>query len=472
MSMSFVSEALPWIAPPLVGAAIGSVLSDAAQRVILRPLLLRYLSSLVTTQTVRDLVHSEKTKAPFASGISAATDELLNQPLSHVVAEGTAALGKPLQTLLSDAVQKLLSSRAFIYTTREVIGLLVESLSTKRLREVLGGPGPKAFVTGKILPLLADEKRRSSIARSVMSLFAGNAGTILDDRLLDELATALEPYAPQVADRIVSWLKSSETRSYLSDKGRELLPRILEKLNVMQRFLLSAGQFDKRLTEKMPEIVDETIATLESIARDPAQQRRVLRLLVDISRDARDGLSKEQPGEGLAGTLEHVIGRFLQGLGNPDSGEALFVRLRETFLAEDTTIGAFVRKSFGVQSGDIAESASQKVLELATNEESARGIARHVLAWVERSVQTNGSVKVKDVLHIDPARKEKLDTFLLEKLLQRIDKSAPEIQKAIDLEGRIRPVIAAPLRWIDLFGAALGLTIGLFQLLLRLIGLS
>jgi hypothetical protein len=477
MSISFLKDILPWLSPPVVGAVIGYVTFDIAMRTLFRQrgtrsIGQRAVSNLLTTDSLRGLIHSGETRTQLSRGISSITEVFFRRPFSQIAAAGISKLNGSFQDFVDKQLRALFGSHAFIYAVREGIGRFIESLSARRLREMLGGPGLKAFVTGTVMPLLAEEKRRSAIAQSLVSLLGKNAGNIIDDALLAELAKSLEPHTPRVADTIVVWLKSADTRLYLSEKGRELLPRILEKLNVMQRFLLSAGQFDKRLTEKMPEIVDETVATLESVARDPAQQRRIVALLVDIVRDWRDGLAKDGLGAGLGGTLEHIVGRALEGLGDPASRDALFEGLLEKVLGGDPTIGGFARQTLGMQVTDLSESVSRKALEYLTKPETARVVSLYLAGWVERFLQDNDTTSVGTILHIDPARKEKLDAFLLQTILSRSEQSVPEIHRAIDLENRLVPLIRARIPWLDVFGAILGFIIGLFQLLLRWIGLT
>ena len=210
---------------------------------------------------------------------------------------------------------RFFSSRALIYAVRDIVGRAVGSLSTRKLRELLSRFDLKSFVTTRLLPILSRQETRSSIGRALPGAFQEQAGTIITDELLDSLSRAVEPMLPAAVDRLSGWLRSAEMRGDLAARGQELLTQVLEKLNLMQRFLLSAGQFDRRLSEKMPEIVEDAIVALEALARDPARQRRLLEVLVEAARDWRDSLLRptgatagQEAGRGARSAARQVPG--------------------------------------------------------------------------------------------------------------------------------------------------------------------
>jgi hypothetical protein len=383
------------MAPPLVGLLLGLLVAWCAGRIVLRRVIPRALARPVSSAA-----------SLFPSGIS-------------------AWLEPGLKSLLSRAF----SSRDFIYAVRDLVSRGVASVSSVKVRDLAGRIDLQGLFTGRLLPQLTRD--RESIARSVAAGLGGGGAKVLSDEFLDSLPLLVEPLVPSAAGRIVTWLKSPETRATLSLRGRELLPRILEKLSAMQRLLVSAGQFDTRLDEKMPEIVDETTATLEKIVKDPREQRRLLWLLVDIVRDWRSA-----GGEAIAAPL---VAQILKGLEDPETSKRLYDGIASRLFAGEPTLGRFARQSFGIQDGDAAELLSAQILTWLSKEETVSLLARQASALASRLLAESGGATLGGILPAD-----------------------------LDVQARLRKAI---LPWILAVGAGIGLLGGLAQLLLRALGL-
>jgi uncharacterized membrane protein YheB (UPF0754 family) len=333
------------------------------------------------------------------------------------------------------------------------------------------------------------------MARDLASLLADRAADLLTDKVLEGLQGALEPVLPTAGERVAQWLQSQETRATLAERGRELLPRILEKLNVVQRILLSAGQYDRRLTEKMPEIVEDTVRTLQEIARDPSQQKRVLAVAMAALQDWRealrsDSLSAHAPEARarLRDGLESLLSRAFAALQDPDVRARLSGALSGWIASEHQTIGGLLRSALGVHETQVVDFLAERILTYLTGERAAPEAARALSGLVSRFLEDNGATSLGELLRIDDARKEMLDVFLLAQVTAIIDQRLPEILRGIDVEGLVVKkidgldvrdverllvqVIASHLKWINVFGAILGFIIGLFQLLLRLLAIS
>ena len=186
-------------------------------------------------------------------------------------------------------------------------------------------------------------------------------------------------------------------RAVLSERGRELLPRILEKLSDLQKLFISAGQFDRRLNEKMPEIVDDTIAGREKIVRDPRQQERIVGLFFDSARDWRDSLlvsawtrcgapgargtwgprRRERCTSALASSAM-LVDRFLARLSEPLARESMAQR-RGAPREDRRTLGALVRRPVrDPRTRRSSSSVSSRVLGFLMRPESAHDIARRL----------------------------------------------------------------------------------------------
>jgi hypothetical protein len=348
----------------------------------------------------------------------------------------------------------------------------------------------RTLVTERILPLLSAPEKRAALSRSLASLAADRAGGLLTDDVLSGLEGALEPALPSAGERAALWLQSPETRQLLSERARELLPRILDKLNVVQRLLLSAGQYDRRLAEKMPEIVDDTVRSLQEVARDRSQQKRVLAAGMAALRDWRDALQKDGKGgsgaDGVRQGLEPLIGRALKSLEDPAVRARVSGSL-ETWLASGhQTVGGLLGSTFGIQEAQVVDFVSERVLTWLMADRAAAQAAIALSGFISRFLADNGTAKIGDLAGVDAARKERLDGFLVARLRDAADRLLPEILGGIDVgafvSGRIAGLdaqvtqrlasqaVRPRLRWIAVPGAFVGFVVGLFELVLKILG--
>jgi uncharacterized membrane-anchored protein YjiN (DUF445 family) len=522
VSGTVLSSLLPWLAPPVVGAVIGWVTNDIAIRMLFRPLkeirvfglrvpftpgifpkeryrLARSIGrmvsrELITEDALRAQVRSPATQEQLSRAVSSVTGRALGVPLGRVAEQGLSFLSGSLAETAGGLLQSLFNSRAMISAVRDIVAGLVAGLAGQQPSAILDKLGVRKLLTERFLPSLAQPGRRREIAQTVAVFVADRAGSLLSDDVIQGLAAAARPHLPVLAARLSRWLQEEDVRSTLSERGRDLLPRILEKLNIVQRFLLSAGQFDRRLTEKMPEIVDDTVATLQEMVRDPVQQERVLLLAAGFLADLRDELRKDEahaaggPRErlqaGIARATESALGSLEEPAARAGFSDALLGGLGK----ETRTLGALLRDSFGLTEGDLVDLICTRVLEFLTGGTAALEAGKALAGAAERFLQDNAARTVAEVLHVDVERKARLDAWCTARLSDIVDERLPEILRGIDLEGLVVrkidgldvrdverllvQVIASHLKWINVFGAILGFLIGVLQLVLKVVGLS
>lgn len=497
---------LIWVGPPALGALVGWLFALVAARLFLRRLtaphsgfgvrgraaiarsLAKVAAGVSAKEALRGMIRSERTAEQVSRAVSAVTQRLAATSVSTV---GAFVAAFPLQETLGRFLKGLPGSRAAIYAVRDLVRNVLEGLSARRMEEVAQQLGLGALLRDVLLPFLGSEANRGTLSASLGSIVAGQAGSVLSNELIEELSAVIDPYVPAVADKLVLWLQSAETRAYMAEKGRVLLPQILEKLNVVQKLLIGAGQFDRRLNEKMPEIIDETVKTLESIVRDPVQQRSIIRLLIKAGEDWRDGLLviRMEPGSAstdqrrqLGQAVAHLSERLLGLLEDGETRASLAAALESWLMGGSQTVGGFLR-ALGVQDADLAESLAAKALSWLMKPETAQSISRQAAHVLTKLLEENATATVGDVLMLDASRKKAVDGFLSSlvvklaaeyamDIIERLDvgEKVAELVQGIDL-GKVlatRSVHGAPVKWIALFGGAVGLLAGLSQLLLRL----
>jgi uncharacterized membrane protein YheB (UPF0754 family) len=75
---------------------------------------------------------------------------------------------------------------------------------------------------------------------------------------------------------VTEFLRRGDVRKEFESKGRILMRNIFSKMNTFQRFFISAGQYDQTLEQKMPEIVDELISSVENLLREDRIKTKIL----------------------------------------------------------------------------------------------------------------------------------------------------------------------------------------------------
>jgi len=114
-------------------------------------------------------------------------------------------------------------------------------------------------------------KQRNKLAQSI--------GAMVERELItaEVLRSRLSGIDLKGLARIVSgFLRREEIRKELEYKGRLLFRGIMVKLNSFQRFFLTAGQYDQTLNEKMPEIIEDLITSVENLLQDEKVKQKLL----------------------------------------------------------------------------------------------------------------------------------------------------------------------------------------------------
>ena len=457
MIPSGLSALLSWLLPPLCGAVVGGVLGVF----ILGKLIFSRLSDS------RGAIGRAA-----ADGVADITRLALALRLSDLLPSRGSPAAVSLEGAVGGLLGGLLSSRSFIYSVRGLVSQVVTGMSRRKVSDVSRELGLQSFLADRLLPAISSERNRRTIARDAGALLAEQAGTALGDEVLQGITGVFDSYVPEAADAVVRWLRSEETRASLAERGRELLPRILERLSDLQKLFISAGQFDRRLNEKMPDIVDDTIAAVERMVRDPRQQARIVGQFDESVRGWRDSLlaaSVGAPGQGkearakLAGSATSVLGRFLERLEDPAVRRTI-ASLAEKSLHEDRrTLGAFAGEVFGISETEATELVSGRVLAFLLRPETMLSIARHVCGLLFSFVEENGAATMGELLRIDMDKKRSLDKALVARAPHLVEILLPPAVEAIRRSAR-------PARFAAAIGAGMGFAIGFVLDFLRFLG--
>ncbi|MEE8591154.1 MAG: DUF445 family protein, partial [Spirochaetia bacterium] len=292
MDLSFfrdiqLAKVLPWILPPVLGAIIGYVTNAIAIRMLFRPLAEKRVlglrlpltpgiipkqrhqlaesigqmvsRELLTEEAVRRQLAAEGFQNKLEENIDALLGDIISTPLETLHRGNQELVFSSVEGFLSEALYSFFSSRSFIHGVRNILGRVVHSLGEKPVGELLERNEVGSLVVRRVIPQLFDPESRTKIRQAVEAWLEQRRGgdelleSLLSVELTQVLTDLLATLLPTLFDSLFRWLNQDDTRAEMNRRGKRLLRDILEKLNVLQRFLISAGQFDRTLEQKMPE---------------------------------------------------------------------------------------------------------------------------------------------------------------------------------------------------------------------------
>jgi hypothetical protein len=374
-------------------------------------------------------------------------------------------------------------SRSFIRLVHDLVGRAVSTLAGLRVSEVTARFDLEGFLDRRLAALAG---RGADAGKAVADFVAVRGTDLLTDEAVAAAVRLAEPLLPAAVERLVSWARSAETRAAIGREARAVLATAVERLNLLQRIIVGAAQFDRRLDERMPEIVDEIVASLERLMRSPSNQARLLEAAGGAVRDWRDGLhASAQRVQALAEKTSGLLGRLADGLADPDRRRRFAAFLAGEIASGGATLGGLASRILGIQEGDAAEFAADRILRWMTRTGTAEQLSRGAAGMAHRFVEENAEVPLGRLLGVGDRRKAALDSFLTGHLTALIDAKLPEMLRGVDIEDLVvrkidaldvrdverllMQVLASHLKWINVFGAILGALIGFIQVVLGLI---
>ncbi|GAB1481255.1 DUF445 family protein [Treponema sp.] len=506
-----------WLLPPLVGAIIGYVTNALAIKMLFRPLeAKRFLGlrlpltpgilprqrhklalnigsmvarELITAEILRERIARKDFYMAAESSISSYTEKLINQSLFSLVQgflidqkkdpeQGSALQG--ISTFLSSVLNRFLASPSFDSLVDKLFLSIFSKLSQKSLLELFShGPENEAYLqfaqtlNSRLEKALGSDKALQVVQDALLNMVAkGDKSTIKLTELLslesrEKLSQLVYSSYPGLSKELMALLHGHEVRRELEKNGRVFLRDTILKLNVFQRFFISAAQYDKTLHERMPEIVDDLLQRIEQ------------------------GLSKEATRLRFAKAVDSF--------------------LENTSIEEDTLKEYAIKLSSLLLSSKLISSSSRSITEFLSNyarqplhesatvlglditelgETAARALKKLVRSYqgedldhlVFSFVTKFGESSIRDFAALDEGKKKSLDAFITQRLLAIADDRITDALSTLDVKSLVSDrvdsldmedverivldVLSDQLRWINVFGALLGALIGLAQVML------
>lgn len=512
---------LPWILPPAVGAVIGYITNDIAIRMLFRPLTEKRIfglpvpltpgiipkqryelaesigrmvsRELVNEETLRRQIHNDAFEQSLERSIASTTERFLETRVGDLLPSGDGGkLYRGIETFASSAVSRFIASRSFHTGLERIVSTAVHELYRRPLSEFLPGPERQQELLKRVLEGITSEPVRDSIITGITGFLVNHTGRtrptrdLLPPEFMHDLDSYLKFLYPKLFAGVLEWMRAKKTRVELEIRGRFLLRDILAKLSAFQRLIVNAGQYSQRLSERMPEIIDDLIASVEHSGEKPENERRIV---ISVEHFIRKWLQKS-PAEiaaELGVNLEDKIGsllvRLFDRLRDPGTAEALHRQLQAVLDEhKDKTVNELSSSIFGLDEAGLTGFLTSRIESWLTDGSAAAALPSKAAGLVSSFFESRRSARVREVLGISDEFKAEIDAFILKGVVTVLDKKLPEILASFDIrklvvdkingldvesvEQLLLMVIAKHLKWINLFGAILGGLIGAIQVAL------
>ena len=531
---------LAWVVPILWGALIGYFTNALAIRMLFRPLTRKYLlgipvpltpgiiprrrgelarsiarmvaRDLLSPEAVRARLQSETFRVALEAQFRHVRESLLRRPLAEFAAHARSALQAEddggelswpelVRHLLQRLLVRLVGSRAFIYGVRSLAHRLVDDFAARRLHQLIGREQLTALVTGSLLPALDRDEIRAQVSALVKNwLQRQRAANVPLDRFLtaetmELLVGMFRRNLPALLDVLFTWLRGPQVRRELEVYGRAILRDILDKLNLMQKVFITAGQYDRSLSERMPEIVTDVIDQAEAATAGAAVREQICggarRALAQWSTQGLGDLAADSATK-LDELVDHLVARVFAALSGSDVTDAAAAPAEEAVRGwyshhGDATVGELAARYLGLQPGAVADFLANQLLGYLARPETGQQIAELIPALAGEAMHGGdaaaGTATLAEVFALPAATATRLDGVLTRWAIGFLEQRLPSVMETIDIQSLViakidaldarqveqllLTVITRHLKWIKLFGAVIGAAIGLLLIALR-----
>lgn len=512
-----LSLLLSILIPVVLGALIGYVTNDIAIKMLFRPLEPKYiwgckipltpgilpknrkkLASSLGKAVSRELLNAEVLRQRFAdplfkkamrNQVTKAIEEILGRELRglSISPAGLNAIG--FEDILRGLLSSLADSAGFEARLREFMEGLLASLLSLKL-ESLYSLAQSQDMARRAVAALCDQASRERLRKyadtKLQAWLAGD--TCLADSLPLPDPGAVESFLravyPRALDLVLSFAGDPELRRQLAEQGRGIVHDLLGRLNAIQRFLVSAAQYDKAISADMEKTIADLLRSLEALGRRDANRDALIAKAVI----AYGQIIKDKPAELLARYpgLRNLANRALDTLDHLAASSELRTALEEGLSQwlDSRRDNSLAEVWQGLSGQDLQSCiATARPLEdyFLAKFKKPEALAAYLSAFTSQFLVDCQRRSLTELLGLSGRQIDSLSDYVTEKALVLVSQKTIEILATLDvgktvedrinqldmasLEKIILDVMREQFKWINIFGALLGGLIGLVQAL-------
>lgn len=506
---------LPYLLPPVLGAAIGYVTNYLAIRMLFRPLtekrvfglrvpftpgiiprqryqLSHSIARMVSQKLLTpDAVHNKLTEPGFQESLTASVSKFTTDVLERESASALPGAENDVPELLNGLIGGFVNSETFRNAARRIVHAAVNGVLDVGVERI----SPERSIVDKLvdtgLDAITDGPAGAAIRTSVITWVDNHIQNntplqdVLGERTLRRLSDLLPKAYMPILESLISFLNKPDTRRELAVHGRDLLGQILKRLSMVQRFLVSATQYDRNLSENMPAIVGDVVASLERAGRNPENADQIVEVFRErLDTWGRTGVTSlaASLSVDLTDVAGNIVSAGLELLNRPDVRRRISDSI-SGFLDRHAgeTLESLLNQGLGLERSTVIERAESIVDRWLDKPESARRLTSLVAEFVSDQLRGSPAGPVGAIIRLNEEQKRGVDAILTRKLKEQLELRVPELVESLNVydmvvqkidsldvenvEQLLLMVIAKHLKWINLFGALLGAIIGGVQVL-------
>ncbi|MDH5681284.1 MAG: DUF445 domain-containing protein, partial [Spirochaetota bacterium] len=372
-----------------------------------------------------------------------------------------------------------------------VVGSNMDSMEEKKLGELISQDQAENL-SGNILPNLVISLSEKGITEnwvgSLMDKMKSSTrklGEIIPEELVALLSQWVEGELPELLERLEQAVFDSELDKKLHIQFRKVILDYLESLNRVQKFIVNVWGVEERVDDDLPVVIQEAI-------------RQVFKNLSEEE-------SRKQLMEAMNQSLVKLMGRELGELferveesGYDDLKNNALDKVREYLTDENirekvsggvmSLYDSYKDKKVGeliAINGPSASSAGDYIADFIVNSLRDKKKQDKLFEMVEEKmdkwVETHHIGRLREVLNLEPGDMDRVSRFLSQYLLSLIQKDISYVLEAVNVrqivtdkinlfpldkvENIVLSIIEKHLKWINVFGAVIGASIGLMQVI-------
>lgn len=512
-----------WVLPPVLGVVIGYITNWLAIKMLFSPLkeyrvfgirvpftpgLLpkerkrisqgigeTVARELITADVIQERLAAPDVRAALEAEVEAKLGELLASDASHLVSQVTGASEGPLGVLAGRAWSGLVASDAFSAAVGEAVRSAFSAAEKLPLTDLISSADLRALSASVLSDenLAALRERAADVLERVYAETSGDAGAkgpllggLLPSEALKPLVCVFTEGLYRASIPVIEgFLRQPDTKHGLESYAKEIVRRAVGRLNVLQRLLVGATQYEKSIASTMPETVDDLVAAASSFLRDPSMPSKVSGAALAAIDSAMD-----EP-------LSALIRRLVSHDAALAAVDAALAALRDTGPSVAEKAYALVAKRPGLSVASALASLGLPADVLAARARSGAGTllsgtgaGGELLhgALASFTLSLSGGLQSQAVgafIGVDSRLKRELSVWISDRALELVSSEAGKIIEGFDIsrvviekidaldmmemEKMIIDLVDKELKWITILGGVLGGLIGFIQSFITLI---
>lgn len=508
---------LPFAVAPVAGAVIGFVTNMLAIKMLFRPLHKKYIfgipvpltpgiiprqrrqlaraigkmvsRELINEQTLLGYVDNPAVREKMEAGIASFTRKGMQTSLAEISPKINGLLKR-----LFGVLEGLASNDENNERIRKITGIIVEGgvsyVYSRPLSRKGGSAAPgrietqliQAFVSPSVEKRVAGFLTAWAESEKVQRL---SLNDILGPGAVEMLIRMVDSAYYDIVSRVISWLRSGPVFGELVSQGSVILKDILKQFSGVQRFIISAGQFDKTLHKKMPGIMEGLVFRIEEKLSTSASRKEITARIHQALRGMTDkpvASIASYSGRSTAELSQFLVGRLFSLLRvNTGTGAvSLWSALTGT---PEPTAGEVAEVLTGLDKKGAVEKLTAMITGYMDDADRRKRTAARVLYAADMFAKRNPDATLSSILRIDKNMKAEMDTIVLSHIGSLVKRVVPRVLGVFDIEKMVinridnlavveverllLMVIKKHLKWINVFGAILGFFIGIIQIFLN-----